>query len=201
MIYKISFTSGGLFNRDAIKVADLYLLMKDWDLVKKEVTEKNLLKARTQSSLVRTTRELLQRLQSLTEKQLQILVEGSRKEQNQILWLAVCKQYVFVREFAVEVMREKYLRLDWEISQAEFDTFFYNKAEWQAELAKTKETTRKKLRQVLFRMMTEAEIISSANLILPAMLSPQVAWAISEDDAAYFSVFPISEADVRKLRA
>ena len=100
----------------------------------------------------------------------------------------------------MEVIREKYLRLDWEIAYANFDVFFYNKAEWHVELAKITESTRKKLRQVLFRMMMEAEIISSANLVLPTMLSPMVAQVIAEDDVRYFAVFPISDADIRKLR-
>jgi hypothetical protein len=200
MTYKISFTSGGLFNRDAIKVAELYLLLHDWGEVKNQVIEHNILQARVQSSLTRTASELFPRLQGLTEAQVYIVANGARQEQNQMLWLAVCKQYPFVRDFAVEVVREKYLRLDWEISYADFDVFFYNKAEWHDELAKITESTRKKLRQVLFRMMTESEIISPANLILPAMLSPLVVKAVAEDDTNYFAVFPISDADVRKLR-
>lgn len=201
MSYKISFTSGGLFSRDAIKVAELYLLLQDWNEVRRQVIEQNLLQARAKSSLVRTVNELVPRIQILTAPQLEILVDGSRQEQRQILWLAACKQYRFVHDFAVEVLREKYVRLDWQISYTDFDVFYFDKAEWHEELAKVTESTRKKLRQVLFRMMLEAEIISSANLILPAILSIQMIRAISKDNNDYFFVFPISETDLRQLRS
>ena len=198
-IYKISFTSGGLYLRDSIKVAELYFQVQDWSALKEQVIEKNLLQARTKSSLVRTARELLQRLQSLTEAQLRLLVDGTRQEQNQLLWLAVCKHYEFVRDFATEVIREKYLRLDWEVTYPDFDMFFFDKSEWHAELAGITESTHKKLRQVLFRMLVEAEILSPENKVIPAVLSPQVARVISEDDPTYFSAFPISETDIRGL--
>jgi hypothetical protein len=200
VVYKISFTTGGLFYREAVRTAELYFQSNDWSLVRSEILRKNLLKTRTQSSLVRTARELIQRLQVLTDDQLLILVDGTRQEQNQTLWLAVCKQYRFVREFAVEVVREKYLRLDLEVSYRDFDTFFNAKSEWNEGLDHTKESTRKKLRQVLFRILTEADIISSSNMILPMFISPRLAKAIGDDEAKYFSVFPITEGDVRKYK-
>jgi hypothetical protein len=198
--YKISFTTGGLYYREAVKTVELYFKLNDWPLVRSEILSKNLLKTRTQSSLVRTTRELIQRLQGLTRDQLSILADGTRQEQNQILWLAVCRQYRFVREFAIEVMREKYLRLDLELSYRDFDAFFNAKAEWNDGLDQTKDSTRKKLRQVLFRILTEADLISPSDQILPMMISSKVVKAIADDDVNYFSVFPVSEADIRKYK-
>ena len=46
-------------------------------------------------------------------------MEGTIQEQKQILWFAICKRYAFIREFAIEVLHEKYLRLDYELT--EFD--------------------------------------------------------------------------------
>jgi hypothetical protein len=196
--YKLSVVAGGLFYREAIKLLELYLDLHDWSQVREKAISENILRARTQSSAIRTTREVIQRLQVLTEEQLYLLAEGSRQEQNQILWLAVCKQYPFVREFAVDVLREKYLRLDLEISYPDFDRFYNAKAEWNDSLAQITELTRKKLRQVLFRIMTEAEIITQAGMILPMILSPRVAQAINHDDPAYWTIYPISDGDIQK---
>jgi hypothetical protein len=180
--YKISFTTGSLFYREARKTVELFFELNDWSLVKSTILSQNLLKTRTQSSLIRTTRELIQRLKVLTLDQLSILADGTKQEQNQILWLAVCKQYRFVREFAIEVIREKFLRLDLEVSYKDFDIFFNTKAEWNKGLDNTQDSTRKKLRQVLFLIMREAEIISSTNLILPMILSPRIAKSIHTDN-------------------
>lgn len=199
--YKISFTTGGLLYREAVMATDLYFQLSDWQRVKSEINHENLLRARTQSSLVRTTRELIQRLQILSDDQLRILANGSRQEQNQILWLAVCKQYRFIYEFAVEVVREKFLRLDLEITYSDFDSFFNSKAQWNDDLDQTTETTRKKLRQVLFRMLAEAEIISNSNMILPLFLSPRIAREISQRSPEYFQIFPLSDIEIRNLKA
>lgn len=195
--YRISFTTGGLFYREAVKAAGLYQDLQDWALVKEKILSTNLLQSRTQSSLKRVTNELVLRLQGLTDQQLTIVVNGSRQEQNQILWLAVCKQYPFVREFAGEVVREKYLHLDFNLSYLDFDAFYNAKAEWNESLEQIKTTTRKKLRQVLFLMLTEAELISPANFIQPVIFSTQVGNAISQDDPAFFSVFPVSDLDIK----
>ncbi|HPH97292.1 MAG TPA: DUF1819 family protein [Anaerolineaceae bacterium] len=198
--YKISFTTGGLFYREATKIVELYFQLRDWAHVRAQIHNENLLKTRTQSSLKRTARELVQRMEVLTDDQLTILVDGSRQEQNQILWLAVCKQYSFVREFAIEVVREKFLRLDLELSYRDFDIFFNRKAEWNEILDQTKESTRKKMRQVLFRILAEAEIILPGGMIVPVMLSPRVARAVCDDDASFLAVFPISEIDMRMYK-
>ena len=129
-----------------------------------------------------------------------LLLDGTRYEQNQILWLAVCKQYPFVHDFAVEVVREKYLHLDFSLSYLDFDAFYNAKAEWNETLEKITDSTRKKLRQVLFRMLTEAELLSQAGLIQPALFSSQLGDAIMADDPAYFANFPISDVDIRKFK-
>jgi hypothetical protein len=76
-------------------------------------------------------------------------------EQKQLLWLAVCKRYAYIREFSVEVLNEKYLRLDYELTEFDYDVFFSRKADWHIELDKLTDSTRKKLKQVLFRMLRE----------------------------------------------
>lgn len=196
--YLMSFSTGGLFYREAVIAAESYLHLGDWEKVRDQIVRENTLHARTQAASIRTSRELCNRLKQLTDRQLQVLIEGSRQEQNQILWLAVCKQYRFAREFAEEVIRNKFLRLDFELNYADFDIFFNNKADWHEELEILTDTTRKKLRQVLFRMLTEAEILSKTHHILPAFISPLVGRTIAEDDPGLFSIFPINDLEIQR---
>jgi hypothetical protein len=167
-------------------------LNTDWVDVQKIILETNSLQARTTSSLKRTTREVIQRLQTLTEDQLSVLTEGNRKDQTDILWLAVCKHYEIIREFAIKVIREKYLRLDRQLSFLDWDTFFNSKAEWDDQLENLTDSTKDKLRQVLFRMLHEAEIISTSNAILPAIISPRVTRVIKQENTENLLIFPIS---------
>ena len=194
MIYRMSFTNGSLFYNESLALVELYRKIGTWEQTKAEANDRNILQSRTISSGKRNVREICGRLSLLTNRQLDILQNGSRQDQIQILWLATCKRYLFVKEFAAEVVREKLLRLDYAISYQDYDSFFNAKAEWHDELESLSESTCKKLRQVLFRLAHEADIISSNDLINPAMLCPEVIEAIAEDDPKNLTIFPVFDS-------
>jgi len=127
-----------------------------------------------------------------------LLSEGGRTEQLQMLWLAAAKRYQFIREFGEEIVREKYLKLDYLLSYDDFDSFFNAKAEWDDGLDGLSESTRKKIRQVLFRMLHEAEILTAGNMIVPTILGAETARVIQADDPALFAVYPISDMDIQE---
>ena len=186
---------GDLFFQEAIKAAELYFELQDWAAVRSHILTENIFQCRTTATTGRILRELLPRLRSLSEPQLRILVVGNREERNQILWLAVCKQYQFIQEFAQEVIREKVYRHDPILSHVDFDRFFNAKAEWHNELVTTTTQTRSKLRRVLFQMLRQAEILTNGHQILPVFLSPKVAHAVLMDNKNMVAFFPITETD------
>ena len=194
--YKLSFTGAGLSISGSIKIAEVYLQIKDWDAVKEKVKTENLLQARTQSSVQRTFQELAPRLQQLTAEQLELLVEGNHQEQKQILWFAVCSRYAYIREFAIEVVHEKYQSLDYELTEFNYDAFFNRKADWHDELDRLRETTKTKIKTVLFRMLREAGLISKDHVIIPTVLSSRMVELLAPDSPAILHIFPMSIADM-----
>ncbi|MCK4379078.1 MAG: DUF1819 family protein [Deltaproteobacteria bacterium] len=197
--YLMSFTTGGLFYGESIKVAELYLDVRDWKKVKKRVLADNLLQTRTSSSAARIFREISSRITLLTEAQLNLLSGSARPEQNYLLWLAVCKRYSFIREFAIEVLRERFLCLEMTLSHDDYDSFYREKAQWHEELENLSPSTRKKNRSVLFRILMEAELLSPENLIIPALFTRELAAVIATDDPSFFGCYPISKRDVKEL--
>jgi len=199
--YKMSFTSGGLFFNESIPVAELYDRTHDrrghcWKQTRDQVLSENLLQSRTKSSAKRRIREICSRLQLLTDRQRQLLLSGSRQEQQYLLWIAVCKYYPFIKEFTVEVVREKYLRMDLNLQPQDYEIFFEAKAEWHEELDQLKDSTRTRLRQALFQTMREAEIISQENMIIPGLLTEQLTKVLAMDDPTLLAVFPVSDMDI-----
>ena len=194
--YNMSFTTGGLFRQEAEILAGLYMESNNWDESKKKVLDDNLFQVTTQNALKRIVHEISHRLKLLGEKQLEILVEGSPHEKQHILWLASCKRFDFIREFAVEVLRERYLQQVKELCANDFDQFFRNKAEWHEELSSLTDSTKDRLRHVVFKMMREAELISKKNEILPAVLSYRTVQAINSVNDEDVLVFPISETEL-----
>ena len=196
--YNMSFSSGGLFFNESIRTAEIYLENKDGKLVRDNVLNNNILQARTESSLKRITREVIYRLRLLTGNQVKLLVNGSRQEQNLLLWLSVCKRHEFIKDFAVEIMREKYLRFSYELTQQDYDIFYNHKSEWHPELEKLSETTRKKLRQVLIRIIREAGLVTSEGMIVPVFFTGDLAKVITKDNISWFNIYPISDLDIVK---
>ena len=194
--YKLSFIGASIALNGSVKIAEVYLRLKDWEAVREEVFAKNLLQARTRSSLQRSFQELVPRLQLLTEAQLELLVAGNHQEQRQLLWFAICKRYAYIREFAIEVLREKYLSLDYEVTEFDYEAFFNRKADWHEELDRLKESTRTKLRTMLFRMLRDAELITTDHLIIPAVLSRRVIEVLASEAPTGFQIFPMSMADI-----
>lgn len=195
----MSFTTGTLLYRESLTVAGLYTELGDWNEVREIVLADNRLQMRTSNASKRIWREVSSRLRLLTAAQLTLLLDGSRPEQNLLLWLAACKRYRFIADFAVEVLREKFLRRDLYLTYENYDAFFYNKAEWHPEVAAVAPSTQRKQRQVVFKMLREAELLAADKRILPAPLTPRLVAAIAADDPAALDIYPITPAEVQEL--
>ena len=192
--YCMSFTTGGLFHHESVNLAVLYLDIKDWNAVRQKVLAENLLQTRTLSTLKSVCGEVISRLKTLNAGELDLLVATHPREQGYLLWLAVCRRYRFIADFAVEVMRERYITLKTDLTHADFDAFFNRKSEWNAELDQLRSTTRNKLRQVLFKMLREADLLTANNMIKTAMLSSGLVEVISRGNRRDFFFFPAFEA-------
>lgn len=195
--YSMSFTTGTLLHRESEVMTRLYCELGDWDAVREIVIAENRLQMRTLNASKRIFQEISSRLKWLTAPQLQLLLDGSYQEQNYLLWLAVCQRYRFIYDFAVEVIREKFLRLDFDLSYNDYDIFFNNKAEWHPEVERVADSTRKKQRQFIFKMLREAELLTADNRLLPVLLSPRLIRVIQEDDPAHFAIFPTRDAAIK----
>ena len=179
-------------------VAELYLRNPDWGLTRDQVRAENLLQVRTAAAALRISKEVVGRLEHLSTPELQCVVDGTIRERGYLLWTAACRRYDFIREFAVEVLREYFVTLRQVLSLKDFDAFFNGKAMWHEELDGTAPSTQSKLRQNLFRMMREADLISPENLIQPAMLTPRVAALLSARGREDFLIFPLADADINR---
>jgi len=188
----MSFTTGGLFSRESVKMAMLFLELGDWDVVRDKVLAENLLQSRTFTTSQRICREIISRLKTLNPNELDLLIHGTAQEQGSLLWISVCRCYKFIADFAVEIIRERYLGLKIDLHYVDFDSFFNRKSEWHPELDAIQPATRNKLRQVLFKILREAELLTVNNTINAAMLSPRLLEAIprgSRQDALFFPLF------------
>lgn len=197
--YSMSFTTGSLFHRESVRLAVLYLDLGDWNLVREKVIVNNLLQARTRSTLARSCREIVERLRTLSPGEIKLLAEGRHQEQICLLWIAVCRRYRFIADFAVEVIRERYLTLKTDLTHENFDSFFNRKSDWHPELGKITQATQSKLRQVLFKILHDADLLTANSMINAPLLSPRLLALIHQGGRGDVLYFPVFESDAKGM--
>lgn len=196
----MSFIGGSLLRRESVIAAELYLEFKDWDAVREKVISDNLLQARTINSAKRFCREVVTRLKELSDVEIELFVHAMPLEQGYILWMAICRHYRFVAEFAIELLRERYISLKASLTEDDFLSFFNRKSEWHAELEQLTTSTKNKVRQILFRILREAQLIEKDNTIKAALLSPKLLEAISINERKNALYFPIFDSELEAYR-
>lgn len=189
--YKMSFGTGGLLLNESVEVARLHVNQEPWEETVRRAMERGTTALPKAASNRRTLREISNRLLTLSDSERDFLIEqADRADRQALLWLATCRAYRFVREFAVEVIRERYMSYQYELPPESFDILLDAKAEWDEHLASLTSSTRLKLRQVLFRIMREAGVISQTGQIQASLLSSRLKTMIEERAPGDLAVFP-----------
>lgn len=193
--YALSFTTGALLAREAVLLAPVYIEQHDWEQVRELAVKENLLQARTHRTGVRLASETVQRLSALADQEVELLIEATASERGHLLWAAACRRYEFVGEFAEEVLRERFLLLAPTLGYQDFDSFVQTKALWHEELADIRDSTLQRLRSNVFKMLQEADLLSKAGDIMPAVLSERVAAALSAHSPSDLRFFPTQQSE------
>ncbi|HAE37023.1 MAG TPA: DUF1819 domain-containing protein [Candidatus Riflebacteria bacterium] len=188
--YRMSFTAGGLLVRELSTVAEIFIKKADWQSVEKQVTTTNHLQARTVASSTRIFREVKHRLAVLDQKEIRLLVTGDLEEKKAVAWLSVCRVYKIIRDFALEVINDRFQSYRRDIHFEDFDFLLNRKASFYPELDSLKDSTRLKLRQVTFKMLREVGIISESNKINTLILSDRLLAMVRKKDITELQLFP-----------
>lgn len=196
--YALSFTTGALLAREAALLAPVYIEQRDWEQVRALAVKGNLLQTRTHRTGVRLASETVQRLSALADGEVDLLIMATGSERAHLMWAAACRRYDFIGEFAEEVLRERFLLLASTLEYQDFDSFVRAKALWHEELADIKDSTLQRLRSNLFKMLREAELLSPAGDIVPAVLSQRVAAVLSACSPSDLRFFPIQQTEPRR---
>lgn len=191
--YRMSFSVGGLMLNESLVIAHAYRPGETWAYARDRLLAQGTSSLPKLASQTRALREVYDRICHLSDAERQYLsTEADRAEQQAMMWLAVCRTYRFIHEFAVEVIAERYQSWRLDLGLEVFDRFLAEKAESDPGLAELSPSTCAKLRQVLFRIMREAGLISTDGRIQPIWLSGQMKRLIEESNPADLRIFPVN---------
>jgi len=191
--YDFSFTGFSMRENLMAKVANI---VRDGE----EIDKVELGEGNTNTGKKRLS-EINKRIKKLTFKQLNLLIDGDLITQRQIAFLSICKTHLFIRDFTVEILREKLLVYDYQITEGDYIVFFRRKAELHPEIDNLTEITQSKIRQVTFKILEQAGLIDDVKnrMILPQLLEHNVINTIASDDKEWLKVFLMSDADIENL--
>lgn len=129
----------------------------------------------------------------LNRAESKVISDGTADERGQLLWVAACRRYRLIREFAEEVLRERFLLMAPDLAREHFEAFIRGKALWHPELADLKKSTLGKLRTTLFLMMREADLVTAEGLIVPTVLSMRIRDQLAKREPSDLRLFATRE--------
>jgi|LSQX01.2.fsa_nt_gb hypothetical protein len=197
--YSLSFTAAAFRLNDFSKFAEFYVdapaIIKTVD-----VDADKVLGSGMQKTNKRIAAELVKRYNTLTAAQRKLMIDGDFDEKKQICYLAIAKTYRFIREFIVEIVREKALLYDFQLSDADFSVFINRKTPLHPELEEFTDKTMYKVRQTLFKILADADIIDSTRTkqVKPQWVSSKVQEVIVDDNPEWLKIFLISDSEIEQ---
>ena len=153
------------------------------------IVEDNLFQYPTEKSIRRMAKACIVRLKGICDIDLvEAVASQSSDAAKQICLYAMMKQYRLVWDFMITVIGEKYRMQNFSFSQMDVNIFFMQLQEQDDYVAGWSESTMKKIRQILIRVLAENEYLDDikADHINPVWLNPVLDNAIrsNNDDRA-----------------
>lgn len=193
--YDFSFTASSLRLNEMLMVARAHQ-----DGV--EVDYTNELGGGKSSTGKRMLSEFKKRISHLTPEQLDVLLNSDLVTQKQLTLVSVCKPYSFIREFIVEVVREKVLVYDYQITDGDYISFYRRKFDLHEEMDSLTELTEKKIKQVTFKILEQAGLINDIKnrIIQPQIIDYKLMRALVQDNPNWLKVLLVSDTDIQRAK-
>jgi len=147
----------------------------------------------------RMVSEFKKRIDNLTVNQQELLLNSNFSNQKQLAFLSACKTYSLLRDFVIEVVREKFLIMDYNLTETDYISFIRRKEINHDELANLTDQTQAKVKQVIFKILEQAGIIDNVRNkeIQLQILGASTKKSIIEDNPEWLKVFLLSDMDIQ----
>lgn len=176
--YRFSFTAGALLHKEMVLAAN-ELIHHDFKL---ERLSASVLKKDRSKTNKREFAEVALRLKTLDDKEIEFLAKGSIVLSKQVALLACVRAYSFIRDFFSYVILDKVSLFDFSLTERDYISFVRSRELDHPELEALADSTKYKVKQVLFRILDQAELIDSikSKHINPNFLEPRLGVWLTE---------------------
>lgn len=185
--YLLSFTACPMRWPESVILAKAYLDCRNWDEVRRQCLDDDILMLRFESSRKRISSELIKRLKTLSDVELASLANNNETAaQTALCWVAICRTYAFIADFIEQVVATRWDQGKETLPIGAYEAFFDETAVVHPELEKLAEATRPRLRNQLFQMMREAGFIDQKFNLLAYVLPIGARDIVGQDEEAFF---------------
>jgi hypothetical protein len=188
---------------ETLVVAEEYHKLSDWSLVKESLISNNLLNKIKHSTFNREFAEIKKRINNLSQQQIELMVSGDMDEAKSIILLSIIKSYDFFKDFMVEVLNHKFQLFDRFLADSDYNRFINYKNINHPELLTITPETASKVKQVIFRILEQLGILTSAKngTIIKPMLSSKSIEVIINEDPNLLSGFLYSHEEIKNIKS
>ena len=188
---------------ETLVVAEEYHRFSDWALVKESLISNNLLNKIKQSTFNREFAEIKKRINNLSQQQIELMVSGDMDEAKSMILLSILKSYDFFNDFMVEVLSHKFQLFDRFLEDSDYNRFINYKNINHPELLTITPETASKVKQVIFKILEQLGIITSAKngTIIKPILSSKSIEVIVNDDANLLAGFLYSNEEIKNFKS
>ena len=185
--YHAELSSGSLLIPESRKVAELILQNADEAAWQRFITVDNELQKRSPASARRQGRLLRNRLECVSPNLLRIIVTGSNEAATQALLAAAIKHSRLLGDFMDTVIRQHLRVFETSLAANDWAKFLEDCAKHAPEVEGWAPSTKKKLGQVVIRILAEAKYLASTRTmnITPVTLVPKVRHCLEQDGEQY----------------
>lgn len=174
--YQADLSAGSLMLPESRIVAGLMIAStnpENWD---QAIRSDNVLQKSSPATAIRQARLIRLRLESIDASVWSSIRDGDKEMATQLLFAAALKHSELLKDFLREVVADHVRRLEHSLSITAWEPFLHDCAARDPAVATWTESTRKKLLQVIIRILAEAKYLESTRSLrlLPAHLHPAV---------------------------
>lgn len=185
--YNAEISAGSLMIRESRVIAKLLLEGADEKKWYEAIFVKNLLQKKSPATAKRQTRLIRNRLELMSQELWRMVVDGTKEVAIQVLLAASIKHSKLLRDFMDKVIRLHYKTFNNQLTAREWETYLNECEHRDPSVSKWSESTRKKLGQVVFRILSEAKYIDNTRSLklIPVRVVPEVSRYLRNSNEDY----------------
>ncbi|WP_157039995.1 DUF1819 family protein [Pelobacter propionicus] len=186
-LYNAEITAGSLLLKESRAIAQLLLQSADETAWRQAIAIDNILQKTSPASAKRMSSLIRKRLELMPRELWSMIADGTTEVAIQSLMAAAIKHSRLLGDFMLKVLQRHYREFNPKILSREWDSFLAECAHIDPAVASWSQSTRKKVGQVAYRILSEAGYLDNTRSLKlqPVLIAPEVSKFLNSHDEKY----------------